>query len=84
MQPNDITRHVRKRSFQAFRMTLSDGRVYEARHPEMVMVGLSSVIVGSPAHEDAEPVFERAVDVSLLHVMQIEPVVSSAPPTATS
>lgn len=83
MRPNDIYRHVHKRPFQAFRMTLTDGRVYEVRHPEMVMVGLSSVIIGFPADENGDPVFERAVDVSLLHIMQIEPLASSAPPPST-
>ena len=38
------------------------------------MVGRSSLVIGFPAPGDAEPVYDRFVTVSLLHVMQMEPM----------
>jgi hypothetical protein len=37
------------------------------------MVGRSSIVIGVPAPDESEPVYDRLVTVSLIHVMQIEP-----------
>ena len=73
MRPDDIRNFLNKRPFQPFRITLTDGRNYEVRHPELVMVGRSSIVIGLPAPDESEPVFDRFVTVSLIHIMQIEP-----------
>jgi len=74
MRPDDIRNFLNKRPFQPFRITLTDGRSYEVRHPELAMVGRSVVAIGVPAPDESEPVFDRLVTVSLIHIMQIEPV----------
>jgi hypothetical protein len=74
MRPEDIREFLQRRPFQPFRMTLTDGRTYEVRHPELAMTGRSAVAIGLPAPNDAEPVYDRLVTVSLLHIMQIEPL----------
>ena len=74
MRPSDIRVFLQRQPFQPFRITLTDGRAYEVRHPEMAMVGRSSLVIGLPAPGDAEPVYDRFVTVSLLHVMQMEPL----------
>jgi hypothetical protein len=72
VRPEDLQEFVWRRPFQPFRLTLTDGRTYEVRHPEMAMVGRSSVVIGLPAPGDASPIFDRAVHVALLHIMQLE------------
>lgn len=74
MRPEDIREFLHRRPFQPFQLTLTDGQTYEVRQPELAMVGRSTVIVGLPAPGEAEPVFDRAVTVSLLHIMQVQPV----------
>jgi len=74
MRPSDIRVFLQHQPFQPFRITLTDGRTYEVCHPEMAMVGRSSLVIGLPAPGDTEPVYDRFVTVSLLHVMQMEPV----------
>jgi hypothetical protein len=74
MQPEDIRGFLQHKPFQPFRLTLTDGRTYEIRHPELAMVGRSSVAVGVPAPGDPNPVYDHLVTVSLLHVMQVEPM----------
>jgi hypothetical protein len=73
MRPEDIHEFLQKKPFQPFRLTLTDGRTYEVRHPELAMVGRSTVAIGLPASGDPSPIFDRLVTVSLLHVMQVEP-----------
>ncbi len=59
MRPDDIRNFLNKRPFQPFRITLTDGRSYEVRHPELVMVGRSSIVIGFPAPEESEPVADH-------------------------
>ena len=78
MGPEDVRRHLRKKPFQPFRITLTDGRTLDVRHPELVMVGFTALVVGLPRPTEPEPIYDRLVDVSLSHVMQIEPLEPSA------
>ena len=73
MRPDDIRNFLNRRPFQPIRITLTDGRSYQVRHPELVMVGRSVIVIGFPAADESEPVFDRFVWVSLIHIMQIEP-----------
>jgi hypothetical protein len=78
MQFQDVYEYVRRRPFEPFRLTLTDGRTYDVTHPELVMVGLSSVAIGFPAREHGGPPYDRVVSVSMSHIMQIEPVQHAA------
>jgi len=73
MRPEDIREFLQRRPFQPFRITLTDGRTYDVRHPELAMVGRSTMAIGLPAPSDPSPVYDRLVTVSLLHVMLVEP-----------
>jgi hypothetical protein len=81
VRPEDIREHLQRRPFVPFWMALTDGRIYEVRHPDLVMVGRSSVVLGLPRPTETEPIYDRAVTVSLLHIMQIEPMETAAPPS---
>jgi len=81
MRTEDISEYVKRLPFQPFRLTLTDGRTYEVHHPELAMVGRSTVAIGLPRPGDPEPVYDRLVTVSLLHVMQVEALESATPPT---
>ncbi len=74
MRPEDFRAFLAKKPFQPFRITLTDGRTYEVRHPELAMVGRTSVVIGMAASDESEPVYDRFVTVSLLHIMQMEPL----------
>jgi hypothetical protein len=80
MRPDDLLNQLRKRPFQPFRLALTDGRSYEVPHPELAMIGRSTVIIGLARPGEAEPVFDRHVTVSLLHIMQIEPTIPAEAP----
>ncbi len=48
MRPDDVLQLLRARPFEPFRISLSDGKQYEVRHPEMAIVSRSTVLVGIP------------------------------------
>jgi len=53
--------------------TAFDGRTYEIRHPELIALGRSSLLIGIPRPDNPKPFYDDYV-VCLLHVMQAQPV----------
>jgi len=78
MRPKDILELLRRRPFEPFRLYLSDGATFDVRHPELAMVGRSTVLVGIPAADSPEPLFERFVNHALLHITRAEPIDGSS------
>ncbi len=81
MRSEDIREFVRRQPFEPFRITLTDGRTFDVVHPDLAMVGRGSVAVGLPRPGDVDPIYDRLVTMSLLHIMQIEPIASALPPS---
>jgi hypothetical protein len=71
MPPEDIQKKIRHKPFRPFRLYLSDGSVYEIRHPELVLLGRRSLIVGLTG-DPTETLYERTVDVDLLHIVRMD------------
>jgi hypothetical protein len=82
MRSEDLLYHLHRQPFRRFRLILTDGRTYEVRHPEMAMVGRSTVAVGLARPRDPEPIFDRLVNIPLVDVLRIEPAESSPAPSA--
>ncbi len=78
MRPQDILNLLHRQPFEPFRLCLSDGAVFEVRHPELAMVGRSTVLIGIPEPDSAEPVFDRFVNCALIHITRTEPINGSA------
>lgn len=45
MSPQTILGHVKAEPFRAFRLHLASGRTFDVRHPEMIKILKSSVLV---------------------------------------
>jgi hypothetical protein len=72
MAPADLHTLLRAQPFVPFRIVTSDGTTYEVRHPELVMVGLASTIIGYPS--PGQPwAYERYDIVSTRHIVRLEP-----------
>jgi hypothetical protein len=69
---SDFFNLTRARPFVPFRIVTSDGTTYEVRHPDMVFVGMSSVLVGYPS-EQPPHAYSRYDVVSMRHVVRLEP-----------
>jgi hypothetical protein len=81
MAANDFRGLLRRRPFEPFRIHLTDGTVYEVRHPEMAMLTLSVVWLYFPAKEQPVPVAESKVVVTLRYIVRIE---FPTPPSGSS
>lgn len=83
MPPQDIIEKLNQRPFESFRIHLSDGTIYNVRHPELVMVGVRSLVIGIAASESEfkdypQPLYGRYTTVALSHVVRLEPTQSAA------
>jgi hypothetical protein len=81
MRPKDLIEHLRRRPFRRFRLILTDGRAFEVRHPELAMVGGSTVSISLARPRDPEPMHDRQVTVPLVDVLRVEPAESSPAPS---
>ena len=78
MPPLDLLQALRKRPFEPFRIHVSDGTAYDVRHPELVMVGLGSAVVGVPATGQPR-LYERYETIALNHIVKMLPLEATAP-----
>jgi hypothetical protein len=74
MPPQDLWEKLRQQPFDPFRICLTDGTTYEVRHPELVMVGRRSAVVGVSETEQPPPFYDRATTVALVHIVRLEPI----------
>ncbi|HVA48523.1 MAG TPA: hypothetical protein VNH11_19315 [Pirellulales bacterium] len=74
MNQQDLVEMLRQRPFQPFHIHVSDGAVYDIRHPEMMMVDRSKALVFFPPSDRSLPVIERYEAVSLAHMTRLEPI----------
>ena len=65
--------------FQSFRLFLTDGAVYDVRHPEMILLGKRSMVLGL-SKDPNQPLYERTVDIDLLHIVRLENLEVAAKP----
>jgi hypothetical protein len=72
MAPADIRSLTQRKPFVPFRIITSDGTVYEVRHPDLVMIGIASVVIGYPSEQDPQA-YSRYDIVSLRHIVRLEP-----------
>jgi hypothetical protein len=82
MRSQELRDHLRKRPFRPLRLILTDGRSFEVRHPELAMVGQSTVAVGLARRGDPEPLQDRSITIPLVDILRVEPAGSSPAPSA--
>ena len=73
MRPDEVARALEPERFRPFKLKISNGDVYEVRHPEQVIVSRSAIAIGTQ-RRDGSRLFERLDTVALLHVVSIVPL----------
>ena len=74
MRPEDILQLLRSRPFQPFRMYMSDGSIFDIRHPELAIVERSKIVLGVPGESGPDGPVERTVFCALVHIVRAEPI----------
>lgn len=59
------------RPFEPFRITMSSGKAFDVKHPEMAFLSRTSLYVGVDIADDGVPAEFRIC--SLLHITSVEP-----------
>jgi hypothetical protein len=77
MAPEELRDVLRHQPFEPFRLVMTDGAAYDIPHPDLLMVGRRSAIVGLTG-PSSQILYERTVKVDLLHIIRIEPLQASA------
>jgi len=78
MRRDELVDVLRVSPFRPFRLYISDGGMFDVRHPEMLMVTRHAAMVGiAETDENGDagqqyPQIERSTTVDLLHVTWIE------------
>jgi hypothetical protein len=73
MSPQEVLVYLRRQPFEPFRIHLTDGTVYEVRHPDQCIVTQRAVHVALPA---PDAVYARGLATyALLHITRMEPLV---------
>ncbi|MFQ5494451.1 MAG: hypothetical protein ACE5EX_03640 [Phycisphaerae bacterium] len=72
MRAEEIRKHLRKEPFRLIRVFLSDGSSHDVRHPEMMYVTRSEVVIAMDAGNDTIP--EQSVYCDPVHTTRIEPL----------
>ena len=76
-----VGEYVSAEPFRPFRLKMASGQSFDIRHPEMILVGKSSVRVYTKAKPDS--MAEHWQDVSLMLMEAIEPIEASSTTSAT-
>jgi len=77
MRPEDILFWLKAVPFKPFRICLNSGRTYEIRHPEMLKLSRTTMLVFSFAGEPQD-LIEKMEMVGLVLVERIEPIEAPA------
>ena len=86
MSASELLSVLRAKLFRPFRLCMSDGTLYEIRHPDLVIVSLGTAVVGYPS-PDFPGAAARYDIVPLRHIVRIEFLdvpepAETTPPTA--
>ena len=73
MAPEELRDTLIHQPFEPFRLVMTDGVSYDIRHPDLLLVGKRSAVVGLTG-DPGQTFFERTVKVDLLHIIRIEPL----------
>jgi hypothetical protein len=80
MTHDELRDAARRYPFEPFRVVLTTGTTYGVRHPDLIMVGQRSAIIGITSEPNGMA-YDHTIKVDLLHVVGIEELPVSPPST---
>jgi hypothetical protein len=78
MPIEDLHKKLQARPFRPFRIHLSDGAAYDVMHPELLLLGRRSLVLGLASRPE-ETVYERTIDIDLIRIVRMEQIETTAP-----
>jgi hypothetical protein len=67
----ELQTHARRQPFQPFRLVTTTGQTFDIRHPDLIMVGHRSAVLGL-TNDPTGVAYDRTFQVDLFHVVGVE------------
>ncbi len=80
MTQEELHETAHRQPFEPFRVILTTGATYDIRHPDLILVGRRSAIIGM-TNEPNGTAYDRTIKVDLLHIVGIEELPVTPPST---
>lgn len=80
MTQEELYEVARRQPFEPFRVILTTGATYDIPHPDLIMIGKRSAVIGITNDSNAT-VYDRTLKVDLLHVVAVEELPTSQRPS---
>jgi hypothetical protein len=80
MTQEELREYARRQPFEPFRLILTTGATYDIHHPDLIMVGRRSAIIGM-TNDPGGTAYDRTMKVDLLHIVGVEDL--PTPPAST-
>lgn len=71
MNQEEVQEAARRQPFAPFRVVLANGDKFDIRHPDLIMVGRRSAMVGVTNEPDGTA-YDRTVKIDLFHMVALE------------
>ena len=71
--PEDIQARLREQPFVPLRVVTSSGQMYDITHPDLVVVGRRSVMIGVASNENPAH-YDTITRVALMHITDLQDV----------
>jgi hypothetical protein len=78
MTQEELREFARRQPFEPFRVVLTTGATYDIPHPDLIMVGRRSAIIGL-ANDPGGTAYDRTFKVDLLHVVGTQELPATPP-----
>jgi hypothetical protein len=72
MRAQDILKLVRTKSFQSFRISMSNGEKFDVHHPDLVLVDPLFLTLGIPGPKGPDAPLDRIVHISIRQINTVE------------
>lgn len=83
MRAHDLLRWLRYRPFRPFRLLVTTGVAYDVLHPELMLVGNSTITLELSDPKTLFFAARREVEISLAHIVQLQEIPSTSPPAVS-
>jgi hypothetical protein len=82
MRQEDVLKILREQPFRPFRVYLTNGETHEVRHPELVWVTRTTMMLALPTSNLPAPAIEDYLTIALLHVVKMDYLTPATPSQA--
>jgi hypothetical protein len=76
--PEEVDERLHQRPFAPFRIVTSAGPTFDVFHPDLVLVGRRSLIIGTASSENPRH-YELTTRVAMMHITDLEDLPAPAP-----